>query len=1180
MGKRSSQKRDRRDFEQERQPESGECRTAWRSELPTSSSRLSLSAARLSQSTLSPCFARVFRSLIAFGVVFVAYQAYALLVAPAIEPGIKAKKHAPIADAPNGRGSKAVERYQQLLASYLPAGHWSLVGSPKVIESGSMLLVIDDYRRDDRGRVDLTKCVAILFPTDRHSPNRRGGAPQDAVVFEAPGGARLQFDENFEPSRGKVGKIVVGEFPGEITIRSRMSDPGPDDDLLIVARDLIMNETLIASPHEVSIRHGRNRGGGRRLEIKLIEEEGARQGSLKIAGVESIEVFEQVQLELQLGGLNPLRDNGRDGVARFSPPLGGEGLGEGGAPVTRLLPHNASRDQRHAIHLTAYTPPVDAGSADEDAAAWADGPELADPQAQPNQPPSVYARPGRPAQPPRQDVAPLDPPLEVTCAGSFRIDFTDFTATFRDRVRATQLNLNGQSDQLTCNELRLVFGAGEQRRRVVIDPRNEPELANRQKKALEKLQPRRLEAIGNPVKVDSPARGVTARGERLSYDFGTRQLSIAGQRAVIARGESFVQAPLIRYEQPADSANAAIGRMWVAGPGRLRAATSKDRPDRLVEAEWTAAPGVDYPVQLVRNPAGAPVLTVLGRPRFSATGVGELTSDRLTVVLEETDADGPDGPVIELGGDAGQAILAERIDASGRVELDSPRLTASTNELTVWLVSEGGRRRLQPDREAGRSPPRQTAAVQANDGASYRLTAQRTQLEVLIAGGRSEPATLSCDGAVEFRENPVRPGDQPLVVRGERLRVEELQTDAVRLSVHGAAAGGSPTPATIAARGVTLNAYDAHVDQGKNRIWADGAGDAHVRTTRDFLGQQTAAATDLHLKWRGGWVFDGRRITIRDNVLGEGPHDWVRTNELVATLRRPIDLGRGASPGDIEIEQIDCRDGVVIDHRTVDERGQTSHEHAELRTLSVNQETGALSGDGPGWVRSVRLSDGKSPFDSLGRAEPTKPAPTNGGARLALLKVHFHGDVVGNIKGESTARRLQFRQRVRAVYGPVIAWEQDLPVEGQGALPPDTATLSCQQLQVAEDPVAARLNAASLRGGPLAGQLSLGPLELIAAGGVRLEGAAASGGAFHAKAATASYTQAKELFVLQGDSLAKAELWLQKAPGQGALKHTSGKVSYWRKTGIVQTENFGATGYTPTAGRPQPAANQQRPPRR
>ncbi|MEM1305830.1 MAG: hypothetical protein AAGG46_13090, partial [Planctomycetota bacterium] len=262
-------------------------------------------------------FAKFARSLIAFGVVFVAYQGYALVAPPLLEPP-DANRRQPastVTDADWEAGSNAVRRYQQLLAHYLPTGHWALTGPIKVLESGPVLFAFEDWKRDDRGNVRLSKCAVLMFRTPR---GRAGGdntagpvAPRDAVVLEAPGdpttgfAAELQFGDGFDPTRGKVGKLTGGRFPGPITIRSDGPEPGVEDDLWIETRDLQLAGPLLFTPHDVRVRYGLNRGGGRRLEIKLIEEPaGSPGGGLKIAGVESLEVFEQVRLELHGGGFD------------------------------------------------------------------------------------------------------------------------------------------------------------------------------------------------------------------------------------------------------------------------------------------------------------------------------------------------------------------------------------------------------------------------------------------------------------------------------------------------------------------------------------------------------------------------------------------------------------------------------------------------------------------------------------------------------------------------------------------------------------------------------------------------------------------------------------------------------------------------------------------------------------
>lgn len=1118
--------------------------------------------------------ARVLRSLIAFGVVFVVYQIYALVAVPMLEPQIARKVTRPLTASDWEGGNLAVEKYQNLLRNYFPAGHWSLSGTPKFLETGPVILAYDQLRKDDRGRVDLTKCAVVMFPTLRSQDNP---APRDAVILEAPGGAQFQFDENFQPSRGKVGRITNGHFPGQITIRSEMREAGPEDDLLIETRDIHMNEQMVFTRQEVNLRLGRSQGRGRQMQIRLLEEEHRRSGGgMKISGIESIELLENVKLEMHVGNMNPLSNEPKDKVAS----------------------RQSATSSVYAVHQTAYAPASDASEA------WVDGPELnSSLGSHQNQPvlelktqPQVPARvetwveplgqipeagpaPRLPAGglPPQQFPPPAgEQPVEVTCAGSFRMDFTTFTATFRDRVHAWQLNLGGQSDQLTCEELRIYFGKGDEGEEVRLDPRNDPDLANRQRRTLADLKPRRLEAVGDPVKVDSPSRGAQARGQSLSLDLIRQRVTLDGGRTFIVHGNNRVEAPVITYEHPEPDNPSTVGRLWVAGPGRLQATPREDRPGDVIEARWRKTPGIEFPVQLAPDHDGRPTLTVLGRPVITAAGVGKLTSDRLRIALRETTPDGGAGPAIEMGKSNDterRALLPERIDAEGKVEVSSPRLAAATETLTVWMLAK-----VDGSPQLGRANQRSSGSRSSTDQSmfntrdsvgkpAYRLMAKRTQLEVAMAGRRTEPTTLVCDGDVRFEQITKKRGEQPLVATGERLRVDDLDSGSVRLTIGGAtegdaAAGKSPL-ATIRARGMTLNATDAHVDQAKNRVWADGPGTAQVRTDRDIMGQQTRAETDLNLSWKGGWMFDGQKITVRDDVFGEGPHDWVRTNRLVATLTRPIDLSKSSinSSEKIEVAQIDCAGGVTIDHRSVDAIGQKSQERAQLKTLSINQKTGVISGVGPGWVRSVHLAKSGSPLGAIAGSNP-KPQQ-EGAAGLRMLRVHFQGGIGGNLN----SRQLEFYQRVQCVYGPVLAWQQDLPLNHPNGLPPDTATLKSDKLTVSEDPTAR-----FAPGAPSTRDKSrIGPLELIAVGNVELEGAAEGKGIFNAQAYSASYNQQKELFILDGSGRQDATLWVQQKPGTQPAKHSAGKISFWRKTQRVKIGNIKSFDYAPapTAGRPR-----------
>ncbi len=421
---------------------------------------------------------------------------------------------------------------------------------------------------------------------------------------------------------------------------------------------------------------------------------------------------------------------------------------------------------------------------------------------------------------------------------------------------------------------------------------------------------------------------------------------------------------------------------------------------------------------------------------------------------------------------------------------------------------------------------------------------------------------------MQFRETKLSsPGDEPLVVTGDKLRVEDIHLEAVRIDVSGSDApnAGEAAQAAITARGMQMWAKQLHVDQAKNRLWSDGPGNAQIRTKQSLLGNSDPAGVPVHLRWKEGLVFDGLRLRLKGDVFAEATNDWLHCREMVAKLNQRVVFGESSGGQKIDIAQVDCIGHVTIDHVTSDTEGRTSHERGELETLSINQITGLIQGDGPGWVRSVRLSNGKPVFD-LGNLNNNQNAPPadDTGPRLQFLRVNFQRGIVGNLK----QKILTFEERVQAVHGPILAWEQELPIlRPEGPLP-DTAVLTCRQLTVLEDP-AGRYAAPA---GALLGS-KLGPLELQARGEVRIEGATKKYTSFVAEAAVASYTQMKKIFMLEGDGVLDSKLWITRNPGEPPQTIVQQKLSYNVETEEARIEGIRSVdvtnpGAAPAAIRP------------
>src|SRR5690606_28867314 len=122
-------------------------------------------------------------------------------------------------------------------------------------------------------------------------------------------------------------------------------------------------------------------------------------------------------------------------------------------------------------------------------------------------------------------------------------------------------NPDGPSDQLNCQLLSIYF-----KPRETADGATAPAEEDDQTLALDVD---RIVAVGHPVVLRAPSMGATARGERLEYHMVAQRIVLEDRGRVTLIDERFdIEARQLEYEL---APNGGLGRLWAAGPGRLRA---------------------------------------------------------------------------------------------------------------------------------------------------------------------------------------------------------------------------------------------------------------------------------------------------------------------------------------------------------------------------------------------------------------------------------------------------------------------------------------------------------------------------------------------------------------------------------------------------------------------------------
>jgi hypothetical protein len=1061
---------------------------------------------------------RILRSITVLAALIAAYQAYVLFAVPRMEPSLEIQQQRRASDEELNHALKSVSKYQRLLSSYFPKNHWTQTRPPKVFASSTeqAMLVIDDFTRQDAAtaeyphgaKVDIKQFLMLFFPTP---PHEGIAAPRDAIIIETTQGAYLVFDE-FHPEMGKIGQITHGEFPGPIVIRSDMHEPGPDDDLLVETSDLRMNTKLLYTDAPVRFRMGQNIGGGRELEIRFLADEHAQahDAALKIAGFDTLEIRRDVRMRMQLDTASLLPGGKKDSAKTAS----------------AQQKTNAGQNPAVQVNDPKFAPPVP------------------------------------------------KPPVDVTCNGPFTFDFVRYVASVDRDVLVRQLNPEGPCDQLTCNQLDIHFAP-----KVDPDAKPDPILVDpgkRQQRDLGRLEAVALVAQGHPAIAVSPVRKSEARGDRIQIALREQRLRIeGGADAMVSNGANVLRGPIIDYESPDKESDTQIGRFRATGPGSLHFVASPDKPDQVLEAAWQKS------VQMGRD-KGQPVIVMEGRPEIAFAASGGLRGDQIRIYLRELDAASSAG--MQLGGTDKQKqtkLAPDRLIALGRVEIATPQLNGHTQQLIANF-------RLQPSLAQPSTPAAAQYAVMPNSAAQnsasnpatnkqsvkaapvsqstprpeqpsggdsqqkYQIDANQMQLEVLLEGQTTVPSTLACDGNIVLRQiSQQNPNEQPVELRGAQLLVTQLESKTPHVTLKGATAAASGTSghtapvgsplAQLAGKGVNLFGAMFEMDGRENRMWNDGPGDATMLMNRDLQGNASATPTPVKIHWQGGLRFDGRVVTFDRDVVVTSADSTMHCSRLLATLEAPIQFGQKVDQTATSVSQIDCEAPVTIDNVSRDTSGVTSHDRMQLGHLTIDQHSGDIRGEGPGVIRSTRYGGGLGSVastDSAQRGRQTQTAADS--SKLHFLRVDFHTGLKGNIY----TKELTFIDRVRSVYGPVDSWEQELELTRPETLPPESMTLTSDELRVNEDPLAPHSQPGAANG---TGIQQSDYLQMQARGDVRIWGQTLAQGEFSIQADEASYDKHKDMFILTGNTRTPAKLWRRKA-GADAPPLEARRISFTRST--------------------------------
>ena len=283
----------------------------------------------------------------------------------------------------------------------------------------------------------------------------------------------------------------------------------------------------------------------------------------------------------------------------------------------------------------------------------------------------------------------------------------------------------------------------------------------------------------------------------------------------------------------------------------------------------------------------------------------------------------------------------------------------------------------------------------------------------------------------------------------------------------------------------------------------------------------------MTVTWEGDMKFDGRVAKFDRNIQVRGLQQsrdgnvfdlLVTGQDLDVVLTQRVDFSKDEQSDDVDVQRLAFQGAVSLQNHGSKDNRRTSHDHMEVRDMTIDAATGDLHARGPGLGTSVRYERSLS---DRGIGRLTADADPND-AELVYIRVDFDDEIVGNIE----SRDVEFRGRVRTVYGPVETWDQTLEPEPHGGPQKGQLLMTSERLSLVEMGTHADTTERAV--------------ELVANENVTIEGKN-----FAATGWQMKYAKAKELLILEGDGRNYAELWKD---GSRTPTAAAQRIFFWTDT--------------------------------
>ncbi len=708
-----------------------------------------------------------------------------------------------------------------------------------------------------------------------------------------------------------------------------------------------------------------------------------------------------------------------------------------------------------------------------------------------------------------------EPPVLVTCEGSFRYEVASHQAILKDEVFVHRTDPHGMVDSLSCDRLELQFAEKGKTQVTTADSSPFGEAS-----AMELLS---LTASGDHVLAKSSYNQLEAVGEVLTYDLGQRTLTLRKRSGVEIHykgAELFTPQLDVHLDEKQQPIFARCN-----GHGQVKYLDSRATQANniggalpiqaiLAQANWQESLTFTPDEKSGRS---LDVLTLTGKAVLQSpphqTG---LMSHTIKVWLSRDKESST--PVVQAGSDSVPPMARDlRIDrtlAEGDVAVVSPYLEGEYESLDIKFRPESKELLAQLKQD---SPVQQTAGASSESSSTpahrrlpespFKIDATRLKLQVLHDPAFEEVHVAHVQTEGKIQANGILSGQkEPLHLEGQSVEISNAGQNRQRFQL----LGNQERFASIQHGAMRIDGIDLFLDRQQDFTRVMGSGSIEFPVDSNWNGDKLARPQTLEVSWKEQMRFEGATAHFIGSVKATLGDSVITCEELKVHLDQPVSLKMNSLAVRPQIARVECQDRVHFEMKHYEEGVLVGIRYVNVWSYSMDQKTGAMTAQGPGDLEFWQKRTGKSPLGlpeaTMSQSPEKKDEKSEQSAGWDYTRITFEGDMTGNyLQRQGTLNRM-----VNVLHGPV---SEPLVRFVRDARPPDSVWIRCETLE---------LLLRSL-GGEQKGD-SANPQNWSVEIQAR-ENAEIEGDSFQASADVISYNHANRMFMMRGMENRHVRIW-------------------------------------------------------